>query len=147
MLTKLICFCAALAGMLGLAPRAEAQIVRINVGVDDSGYTNFIEAFEYDFVTEKPSFPGGDAKLLEFINTNRKYPREAYEKGVQGRVTCGFIVNPDGSISNIHLLRSVNALLNEEAIRIFSLMPPWHPGRIDGIPVPVRVVQSIRFKK
>lgn len=147
MLTKLLCSLATIAGLMGLTPKAGAQTIRINVGVDDSGFTNYIEAFEYDYVTEKPSFPGGEGKLMEFINNNRKYPTEAYEKGIQGRVTCWFIVNADGSVSNVSLLRSVNALLNEEAIRIFSLMPSWNPGRIDGIPVPVRVVRSVRFKK
>lgn len=116
-------------------------------GIDEYGITNYIEAFEYDYVPEKPAFPGGEGKLTEFINENRQYPAEAYEKGIQGRVTCWFIVNSDGHISNVSLMRSVNNLLNEEAIRIFSLMPDWIPGRIDGIPVPVRVVRSVRFKK
>ena len=131
----------------GLSPRAQSQTIRINIGLDDAGFTNYIEAFEYDFVPEKPCFPGGEAKLMEFINENRIYPPEAYNKGIQGRVTCWFIVNADGSVSNVSLLRSVNSLLNEEALRIFNMMPPWHPGRIDGIPVPVRVVRSVRFKK
>ena len=138
---------AAIAALIGFSTESSAQTIRINAGIDDSGYTNYIEAFEYDYVSEKPSFPGGESKLMEFINSNRVYPAEAYEKGIQGRVTCWFIVNADGSISNVNLLRSVNALLNEEAIRIFSLMPSWIPGRIDGIPVPVRVVRSVRFKK
>ena len=126
---------------------AKGQTIRVMAGVDDSGITSFIEAFEYDYVPEKPSFPGGEAKLIEFINSNRRYPQEAYDKGIQGRVTCWFIVNSDGSVSNVSLLRSVNELLNEEAIRIFSIMPAWKPGRIDGIPVPVRVVRSVRFRK
>ena len=116
-------------------------------GIDEYGITNYIEAFEYDYVPEKPTFPGGETKLTEFINANRQYPQEAYDKGIQGRVTCWFIVNSDGHVSNVSLMRSVNHLLNEEAIRIFSLMPDWIPGRIDGIPVPVRVVRSVRFKK
>lgn len=132
---------------IGFTPRALSQTIRINLGVDDAGYTTYMEAFEYDFVTEKPTFPGGEAKLMEFINTHRVYPPEAYKKGIQGRVTCWFIVNADGSVSNVSLLRSVNTLLNEEALRIFNLMPSWNPGRIDGIPVPVRVVRSVRFKK
>lgn len=115
--------------------------------MDPHGYSNFIDVFEYDYVSEKPSFPGGETKLMEFINTNRVYPPEAYAKGIQGRVTCWFVVNSDGSVSNINLLRSVNSLLNEEAIRIFSLMPDWNPGRIDGIAVPVRVVRSVCFRK
>ena len=144
---KLICAIALATTILGLTPEARSQSIRIMSGVDNDGITSYIEAFEYDYVTEKPTFPGGEAKLVEFINENRHYPREAYDRGIQGRVTCWFIVNADGSISNVSLLRSVNELLNEEALRIFSLMPAWVPGRINGVPVPVRVVRSVRFRK
>lgn len=133
--------------LLGISQSASSQTVRISVGVSDTGVTSYIEAFEYDYVTEKPSFPGGETKLMEFINANRKYPKEAYEKGIQGRVTCWFIVNPDGSVSNVNLLRSVNEQLNEEALRVFGLMPNWEPGRVNGVAVPVRVTRSIRFRK
>ena len=147
MLKRLLCLSAILAAIVGFSIEGQAQIIRVNAGTDESGITSYIEAYEYDYVTEKPSFPGGEAKLVEFINNNRNYPQEAYKKGIQGRVTCWFIVNPDGSISNVSLLRSVNEMLNQEALRIFSLMPAWSPGRIDGIPVPVRVVRSVRFRK
>ena len=133
--------------LLGVSQSASSQMVRVNLGSNDSGGANYIDAYKYDYVQEKPSFPGGEAKLTEFINANRQYPREAYKKGIQGRVTCWFIVNTDGSVSNVSLLRSVNELLNEEALRVFNLMPDWQPGRINGIPVPVMVVRSIRFRK
>lgn len=126
---------------------AKGQTFSVMAGYDEYGMANYIEAFEYDYVHEKPSYPGGENKLTEFINATRVYPSEAYQKGIQGRVTCWFIVNCDGSVSNVSLMRSVNALLNEEAIRIFSLMPDWIPGRINGIPVPVRVVRSVNFRK
>lgn len=126
---------------------SKGQTVTINAGIDASGATYYIEAFEYDFVSEKPTFPGGDEKFIEFVNANRRYPREAYDKGIQGRVTCSFVVNPDGSVSNVSLFKSVHALLNAEAIRILNLMPQWEPGKIDGVPVPVRVLKSIRFRK
>lgn len=133
--------------LLGVSQSASSQIVRINVNSDDKGMPTYIEAFEYDYVTEKPCFPGGEAKLTEFINANRNYPKSAYDKGIQGRVTCWFIVNTDGSVSNVSILRGVNGLLNDEAIRVFSLMPQWSPGRVNGVAVPVRVVKSIRFRK
>lgn len=147
MLKKIFCFIAVFTAILAGYSEGQAQTITVNVGMDESGFTNFIEAFEYDFVQEKPSFPGGESKLTEFINKNRHYPKEAYDKGIQGRVTCWFIVNADGSVSNVSLLRSVNELLNEEALRIFSIMPSWIPGRIDGIAVPVRVVRSVKFRK
>lgn len=147
MLAKFISSLAVVAALLGLSAKAQGQTIRIMAGTDEQGITSYFEAFEYDFVTEKPHFPGGEAKLTEFINQHRHYPTEAYEKGIQGRVTCWFIVNSDGSISNVSLLRSVNELLNEEALRIFSIMPDWVPGRLNGIAVPVRVVRSVRFRK
>ena len=148
MLKKLYGFAAIITIIFLLAPGLKAQTIRVLAGVDEeTGIMSYIEAFEYDVVTEKPTFPGGEGKLTEFINTNRLYPQEAYNKGIQGRVTCWFIVNADGRVSNVSLLRSVNSLLDEEAIRVFGLMPPWIPGRMEGIPVPVRVVRSVCFRK
>ncbi|MDE7382073.1 MAG: energy transducer TonB [Muribaculaceae bacterium] len=126
---------------------SEGQTCRISKGINSSGTQCYMEVYEYDFVQEKPSFPGGDSKLVEFINKHRCYPKEAYKKGVEGRVTCSFVVNTNGSVSNIQVIRSVAAPLNEEAIRIFSIMPAWHPGKIDGHCVPVRVVWSVPFRK
>lgn len=147
MLINLIKRLAIVMAVICTASVARSQTIRVIAGISDSGVTTYIDAFEYDFVTEKPCFPGGEAKLMEFINANRHYPRKAYDLGIQGRVACWFIVNSDGSVSNVSILRGVNELLNEEAIRIFSLMPAWEPGRIDGIPVPTRVVRTVRFRK
>lgn len=124
-----------------------AQTCRVCMGVNADGNRSYMEVFEYDYVNDKPSFPGGDSKMLEFINSNRVYPREAYKAGVQGRVTCSFIVNSNGSVSHIKVIKSVEESLNREAVRIFSLMPDWTPGCINGHPVPVRVIRSIPFRK
>lgn len=105
------------------------------------------EVYEYDYVWEKPSFPGGDDKLMRFINKNRKYPKAAYKAGIQGRVVCSFIVNCDGAVSDIQVFKGVENSLNDEAVRIFSLMPKWSPGRINGIPVPVRVIRAVPFRR
>lgn len=124
-----------------------AQTCRISCTSATPGHTCIKEVYEYDFVTEKPSFPGGSSSLLEFLNSNRKYPEEAYKKKVQGRVTCQFIVNADGSVSDIQLLRGVHPSLNREAIRLFSIMPEWKPGRHKGKAVPVRVIWSVPFRR
>lgn len=131
----------------GAFSEAQAQTCRINCTSATPGHTCIKEVYEYDFVSEKPSFPGGSGSLLEFLNSNRKYPEEAYKKKVQGRVTCQFIVNADGSISDIQLLRGVHPSLNREAIRLFSIMPEWKPGRHQGKPVPVRVIWSVPFRR
>lgn len=127
--------------------RAYAQTCRVNIGTNASGCMSYMEVFEYDYVTEKPSFPGGDRNLITFINSTREYPKEAYKKGIEGRVTCAFIVNSDGSVSHISVLRGVEPSLNKEAIRILSKMPEWNPGRLEGKAVPVRVVWTVPFRK
>lgn len=131
----------------GCALPMGAQTCRVNIGSNASGCVSYMEVFEYDYVSEKPTFPGGDSKMMTFINEHRRYPHEAYVKGVQGRVTCSFVVNSDGSISHISVLRGVETSLNREAIRVIGLMPPWIPGRLDGKAVPTRVVRSVNFRK
>lgn len=129
------------------APNAEAQTCRITLGTTSSGHTTYMEVYEYDYVTDKPCYPGGDCELIQFINNTRRYPQKAYQDGVQGRVTCSFVVNTNGSVSHIRVLKSVEETLNREAVRILSLMPDWTPGRVNGHPVPVRVIRSIPFRK
>jgi tonB family C-terminal domain len=130
-----------------MAGIVKGQTYRVNIGSHSAGCTSYIEVYEYDYVSEKPAFPGGDAKLMTFINDTRRYPKEAYRKGIQGRVTCSFVVNSDGSVSHISVLRGVEPSLNREAIRVLSKMPEWTPGKIDGQPVPTRVVWSVPFRK
>lgn len=112
-----------------------------------NGNAVYTEVYEYDYVQEKPEFPGGDNSLMNYINSTRIYPQEAYDSGIEGRVTCSFIVQSDGKISNVKVLRGVEKSLNEEAIRIVSQMPDWTPGRFNNYPVPVRVVRCIPFRK
>lgn len=134
-----------LAGLV--SAMASAQTYRVNIGSNNGGSCSYMEVYEYDYVSEKPSFPGGDSKLMNFINEHRNYPKEAYKKGIQGRVTCSFVVNADGSISHIRVLRGVEPSLNKEAIRVLSKMPEWTPGKLDGHAVPTRVVWSVPFRK
>ncbi len=130
-----------------LTESASAQTCRVTAGVSSDGSRSYKEVYEYDYAEEKPTFPGGDTQLVSFINKTRRYPASAYQRGVEGRVTCSFVVNADGSISNITVLKGVEPSLNQEAIRIFSKMPDWEPGRINGQPVPVRVVWPVPFRK
>lgn len=136
-----------IAALLGIGVCATAQTCRVKSGRASNGGCAYMEVFEYDYVTDKPFFPGGDGELVEYINKTRQYPAEAYRKGIQGRVTCAFVVNTDGSVSHISVLRGVDPSLNQEAIRIFSKMPDWTPGKHDGHVVPVRVIWSVPFRK
>ncbi len=124
-----------------------AQTVRVRAGNGASGCKAYLEVYEYDYVNQKPVFPGGDGKLVAFINKTRRYPAKAYKKGIQGRVTCSFVVNTDGSVSHISILKGVEHSLNQEAIRIMSKMPEWIPGKHEGQTVPVRVIWSVPFRK
>lgn len=126
---------------------ASAQTCRVSSGVSHDGMTYFEEVFEYDFVDEKPSFPGGNEALLDYINKNRKYPADAYAQGIEGRVTCSFVVNANGNISHIRVIKGCNKSLNCEAVRLLTEMPAWRPGKHLSHCVPVRVVHSIPFRK
>ncbi len=134
-------------GLASATPGVQAQTCRVNIGSNRQGCSNYIEVYEYDYVTEKPMFPGGDTQLMRFINREREYPREAYERGIQGRVTCSFVVNADGTVSHISVLRGVDPSLNKEAIRVLSQMPEWTPGKLNGQAVPTRVVWSVPFRR
>ena len=130
-----------------VAIQSSAQTYRISNGISPKGVKSYIEVYEYDYVSEKPHFPGGDPELTNYINKERRYPAEAYRNDIQGRVTCSFIVNVDGSVSHISVLKGVERTLNAEAVRIISTMPDWRPGKQDGIVVPVRVICSVPFRK
>lgn len=93
-----------------------------------------------------PQFPGGEVALLKYIADQIKYPKEAAEKGIQGRVSCTFIVNKDGSVSDVQITRPLNALLNNEAIRVIKTLPEFKPGSIDGKTVRVRYSLPVNFK-
>lgn len=135
-----------LIGIGALCLHAQTCRIRIAVGADGDRI-EYREVYQYDYVWEKPSFPGGDDKLMNFINKNRRYPKRAYKAGIQGRVSCSFIVNTDGSISCVQVYKGVEASLNEEAVRIFRKMPRWKPGRVNGEAVAVRVIRTVPFRK
>lgn len=98
-----------------------------------------------DYVDEAPCFPGGDRALMTFICTNVQYPPRALECGVEGRVICSFVVNADGRIDNINVVRSVDGDLDREALRVIRKMPRWKPGRHNGEPVPVYYILPVNF--
>ena len=100
----------------------------------------------YDCVEQMPSFPGGTQKLKEFIEENLRYPKELEESCVQGRVIVRFIVERNGKLSNVKVVKSVDPVLDKEALRIVKLMPRWIPGRQNGITVRVKCYIPIIFR-
>jgi len=105
-----------------------------------------IEAYESESVDVPPMFPGGQNALLRYINSSRCYPADAYNRGVQGKVLCAFVVQPDGSVTHINVLRSVDPSLDREAVRVLSAMPNWHAGRIGEDAVPVYCIMPVQFR-
>ena len=100
----------------------------------------------FDVVEVMPQFPGGQIAMLKYIMENIKYPEQAMKEGIQGRVAVRFIVEKDGSISNVKAVRSVHPLLDKEAVRVVESMPKWSPGKQNGKPVRVRFNVPVMFK-
>ena len=100
----------------------------------------------FDVVEVMPQFPGGQIAMLKYIMENMKYPEQAMKEGIQGRVTVSFIVEKDGSISDVKPILSVHPLLNKEAVRVVKSMPKWSPGKHNGKPVRVRFNLPVMFK-
>ena len=100
----------------------------------------------YDVVEQMPSFPGGISGLRTYLNQNIRYPAEAQDNCVQGRVVVSFVVGKDGHISDVTVLRSVDPLLDKEAVRVIRNMPHWTPGKQGGEPVKVRYNVPVSFR-
>lgn len=115
-----------------------------------TGYAQFTDNKVYESVEVMPEFPGGQAELLKFVAKSIKYPTEAQRRGAQGRVIVKFVVETNGSISNIHVVKGIDPLLDAEAIRVCTTMPTWAPARQEGkavrcyytIPVTFRLVKA-----
>ena len=100
----------------------------------------------FDVVEQYPSFPGGQGAMFSYINNNLRYPQKAAENGVQGRVSVKFIVEKDGSISNVEVNRSVDTDLDNEAIRVIKSMPKWNPAKQNGTEVRAYYKVPILFR-
>ena len=99
----------------------------------------------YDQVEEMPEFPGGMPAMIEFLQTNIKYPKDAIKQDVGGRVMVMFVVETDGSISNVRVARKVFPSLDKEAVRVVKAMPKWKPGKEKGRPVRVNFTLPVVF--
>jgi protein TonB len=100
----------------------------------------------FDVVEQMPSFPGGPAALMQYLSSNIKYPVVAEENGVQGRVVCTFVVEKDGSITDVRVIKSVDPSLDKEAVRVVKGMPKWIPGKQNGSAVRVKYTVPVTFR-
>ena len=113
--------------------------------VENTREEKVVEAEIFRVVEEEPAFPGGEAARIRFLSENIQYPRAAREANLEGRVVVGFVVEPNGSISNVKILRGVAPSLDEEAMRVARIMPNWKPGKQRGKAVRVQYQMPITF--
>ena len=121
-----------------------------------TGFQNIIDMSEPDEETEiilsidpvetQPQFPGGDDSLYSFIYSNLRYPQEAIDNGIEGRVFITFVIEKDGSITGIKLLRDIGYGCGEEAMRVVRMMPKWTPSKQRGNPVRTQYNMPINFE-
>lgn len=97
-------------------------------------------------VEKQPEFPGGNAAMMKFLSDNIKYPAEAQEKGIHGRIITNFVVEKDGSLNEVKVVRGVDPLLDAEAVRVIQSMPNWKPGTQKGETVRVRYTLPVVFR-
>jgi protein TonB len=100
----------------------------------------------FDHVEIPPQFPGGEQELMKYLRDNIRYPAIAQEQGIQGRVVLRFVVNPDGTIGNVEVQRSLDPSCDKEAQRVVKSMPKWDPGKQNGNAVHVYFTLPVSFK-
>ncbi len=100
----------------------------------------------FQVVEQMPEFPGGMQALMAYLSKNIKYPSVAQDNGIQGRVFISFVVNKDGSIVDPEVIKSVDAALDKEAMRVIKAMPKWNPGKQRGKPVRVKYTVPVLFR-
>ena len=124
---------------------AEGEVLKAKeVVVDEKPKEEETKVF--DVVEQMPQFPGGPQALFEYLSKNIKYPVVAEENGIQGRVIVTFVVERDGSITDVKVAKSVDPSLDKEAMRVVKSMPHWIPGRQNGSPVRVKYTVPVTFR-
>ncbi|MBI5540355.1 MAG: energy transducer TonB [Bacteroidia bacterium] len=116
------------------------EVVETNQAIQEEEVINFY------VIEEKPEYPGGIEAMNKWIAENVKYPEIAKENGVTGKVFIQFVIDKDGKVSNVQLLRGVDPYLDKEALRVISAMPSWTPGKQRGKTVKVSFQIPINFK-
>lgn len=124
------------------------KIEEIKIGVSENKKEDDKDDKIYSmaYVEQKPLFPGGDAEMMKWLGSNINYPPQAAEEGVSGKVTVQFVVEKDGSISGVKVVRGKHPALDAEAVRVVKKMPKWTPGRNNGAPVRVTYMLPVTFR-
>lgn len=100
----------------------------------------------YKIVEQLPEYPGGMEKMMTFMASNLRYPKEAFDKDIEGKVAVRFMVTADGKVTNATVMKSVEASLDAEALRVVGAMPDWIPGKVDGKPVDCYFTIPVNFR-
>lgn len=131
--------------------RAESDTDKVELPVAGkvsaaSSTTEDVSETVYDLADKMPTYPGGNAAMVKYINENLQIPPVYAEGAVQGRVIVSFIVEPDGSVSHAQVVRSLDPPIDEEALRVVSSMTKWNPGKMNGKVVRVRMNVPVTIK-
>ena len=136
-----------------LGDSAAEKPLMVDVTVDGTPAQDEVQAEEsvvqgkvFDVVEQMPWFPGGEQELMNFLMKNMKYPKEATDKGIEGRVIVQFVVDKDGSVVEPKVVKSVSPELDQEALRVIKMMPKWQPGKQNGEVVRVKYHIPVSFR-
>jgi len=119
----------------------ETEVEAVEVEEEESD-----EVFQFAVIEDKPEFPGGMPKLMQYLGKNTKFPQIAKENGIQGRVYVQFVIDKKGNVVDVEVVRGVDPYLDKEALRVVKGMPKWKPGKQRGKPVKVSYIVPINFK-
>ena len=122
---------------------AEEEVIS---SADTTQVTGDLTKDAFDVVEQMPEFPGGAEEMMKFMMNNVKYPKEAMDKGTEGQVMVMFVVDKDGSVVEPQVVKKVDPLLDEEALRVVKLMPKWKPGMQRGEIVRVKYTIPVSFR-
>ncbi len=128
--------------VVGQTPKEEVKYTKVEVEETEKPQEEVI----FQVVEEMPQFPGGLGEAMKFLAKNIKYPVEAQQAKIEGRVIVRFVVGRDGSVSDVEVMRGVSPELDAEAVRVVSLMPKWIPGKQRGKAVAVKYTMPIMFR-
>jgi TonB family protein len=122
-------------------------ISRMHIPVKDTIQKAVESDTIFSFAEKWPEFPGGKDSMMNFINSHIKFPKEAYEKGISGKVVVQFVVTKQGKISHIKVIKRIGGGCDEEVVRIVKLFPDWIPGQLSGKTINVYCSIPVSFKK
>jgi periplasmic protein TonB len=131
---------------MGISPDEEGPVYASPAPANLEEEKSLPDEIPFIVVEKMPEFPGGMKALQEFLEKNTEYPQAAAETGIQGTVYLSFVVEKDGSVSNIKTLRGIGGGCNQEAERVIHLMPKWKPGNQFGKPVRVSYNVPVIFR-